>query len=477
MPKLHAKRTVLGGRAEIICYERDKSSWYIRVYDGETRSYRTTRLQSASTLIEAFEQAPDTYLKLTEETLKPRRGKQSEKRRPTTIREAASQYLKSQWELVQHAKTRSQSTYEKKERYLRNGIIPYLEANKIANCTQINEETWKRYPAFRESSIKSKLTLDSELSEIGSFVKWLVKKKLCKVEAAQPGYLPRPKITNGDLLANPAINDNDWELIKKRARASWYEERTKDPSHWRAQYFAKLMYEWLLIMYNTGARPEELLKTRWKDYEIVNIGRFSASTQHERIQELTELGVDIDSYSPAELQELGKVDWEIVNVRLSSSKLKGEIRYVSAPINRAVDRWANYIDEYIINQNKAGYELPRRTANTLVFGNIWNDFKPFSYQNFHDSWNQIVRPLEKDFQGHWLSDENYTPYSMRSSFIENQLMQGKDLFLIAKAAGHSIKTLMEHYERCDMRKRGGELADFRRGKRNLSMSRKPGQSY
>ena len=50
-----------------------------------------------------------------------------------------------------------------------------------------------------------------------------------------------------------------------------------------------------------------------------------------------------------------------------------------------------------------------------------------------------------------------------SYFIENNLAAGKDIFLIAQAAGHDVKTLMKHYERIDPRNRSREMTEFQYG--------------
>ena len=41
----------------------------------------------------------------------------------------------------------------------------------------------------------------------------------------------------------------------------------------------------MLISKNTGARPEDLLKLRWKDIEYEDVVRFSKTARRERIQE------------------------------------------------------------------------------------------------------------------------------------------------------------------------------------------------
>ena len=46
---------------------------------------------------------------------------------------------------------------------------------------------------------------------------------------------------------------------------------------------------------------------------------------------------------------------------------------------------------------------------------------------------------------------------MRSTFIENNLIAGMDIFLLAPICGHSIQMLTKHYERMDIRKRADEI--------------------
>ena len=54
---------------------------------------------------------------------------------------------------------------------------------------------------------------------------------------------------------------------------------------------------------------------------------------------------------------------------------------------------------------------------------------------------------------------------MRSTFIEDHLVKGTDVFLLARVCGHSVKTLMDTYERIDIRQRAKELTDIEYDKR------------
>ena len=99
-------------------------------------------------------------------------------------------------------------------------------------------------------------------------------------------------------------------------RKEWIDQEFKrylEKGRWSRTMF----WNWILVCKNTGARPEELMKHRWKEVEYVDIGRFSKSAQKERIQELMSKNIPIDE---GRLDELGQVSNEIAHVVLRSSQ-------------------------------------------------------------------------------------------------------------------------------------------------------------
>ena len=60
MPRIHSKTKVLSGRAEVIAYERDPSTFYYRELVPGTKSYRSKKLE-ASTVEAAQLEAVDAY--------------------------------------------------------------------------------------------------------------------------------------------------------------------------------------------------------------------------------------------------------------------------------------------------------------------------------------------------------------------------------------------------------------------------------
>ena len=106
--------------------------------------------------------------------------------------------------------------------------------------------------------------------------------------------------------------------------------------------------------------------------------------------------------------------------------------------------------------------------NDYVFMNPFNDFEPASQRRIGSTWRGIIDKLQKEgvLKGHKFSEHRYTLYSMRSTFIEDHLIKCTDIFLLARIAGHDVKTLMQSYERMDIRKRAEEITNIQYGKRS-----------
>lgn len=471
MPKLHSRTKVFNGKGEVLSYERDPSAFYYRSYCAEKQAYRVRRMGGVHSIEEAITRAADYFVASQQEPdLKPKRGKAA-RGVSRTIKQEIEDYLKSSEERVR-GRILSPRTYEKREQVMRLGLMPYLDAEGIKTCSQLTQETFNRYPAFRSDAVKTKLSLQTELTEINTFMQQhLVANNRISAEVVKKGYLPKPKIRTEDLLANPAINEEDFTKIRNHVKKVLIPERLKS-DNWRNSYFAMMFYEWLLAMKNTGARPEEMLKLRWKDVEIEDIGRFSQSTQEERLHELEALGVPVNRQSSTEMQELGMVSYEVVHTRFVSAKT-GAPRIVSSNTVKVFDRLRKNVEEWS-EKHKIPIDI---TPNTLVFGNPNKGMESFDYSTYRLNWIKVRDALKDQLKGHWLSDHPYTIYSLRTTWIENQLMDGKDVFLVAKAAGHSVKTLMTFYERLDTRRRAGELTSFQRGKRYAKATRQPGSEY
>ena len=74
-----------------------------------------------------------------------------------------------------------------------------------------------------------------------------------------------------------------------------------------------------------------------------------------------------------------------------------------------------------------------------------------------------MRNLE--LQGHWASDKPYTLYSLRSSFVDDKLMQDTPIAVLSMMTGHDPKILMKHYSRIDELRKSKDLTKLPIGRK------------
>ena len=511
MPKLLEKRKVLGGRAEIIKYEESPDTWYYREKLPEEKAYRTRKISNVVTQLEAEDAAILIYAQLRSEPVIPReerikrddlfeteqpsphlspnaanhndgiggaylltdRSKPERsdkfikrKRKGTDIDKAIDEHLTRLSERVE-ANELKESTFKEHLQTLAVHLKRYFKKEGITKTSQITADTFTNYPLYRKGC--SKLTKNKEARHIKGFVdNYLAKKKLVDVDVVSNKKLvPMVKIRQEDLDANPAINDEDWRKINSWIRNIYLKQGETHPRP-SVHYWRYLFWHFTLIMKNSGARPVELLNLRWKDIQIEDVGRISQSKKREEIEELEAEGIeivgddfDIDPNAWALNPEaLGREERLISHIFIRASKT-GKQREIPANLGNAFRRFKEFQERYI-EENQLDLSL---TPHTLIFGNPHNFYSQYSYATFTSSWHKCMTALDGLLIGHKFSERPYTIYSMRSTFIENGLLSGMDVFLLSRVCGHSVEMLQRHYERIDVKERAEEITKLDYGKK------------
>ena len=456
MPKLLDKKKVLGGRAEVISYERDPGTFFLRKFiDG---SYRTEKLEDAKTLDQAEQAAFEVFLRWEKQgssvvpvtagidvlsvTSKgsgggshhhdPVPGRKRRNLSPS-VKSAVQEFLIHEKERVDSGRL-EQSTYDRKRGALLNHLLPYLAKKGVSRCNQFQVGTFKEYEIYRKGA--RNFTVWTEVSKIADWINnWCIPRKYLPPEViGQKKFIPEIKISGDDLLANPAINPDDWKVIVDHTRDKWRKTVASHPNH-RAYYWRTMFWHFILLMKNSGARPEELLKLRWKDVEIRDYKR--ENSKGEEVERL------------------------ICFIRVQSAKTK-QWREIPCNQGNELRRWRNFIDEYMKNNPKMRRQI---TYDTKVFGYPAKDMETHKYGQYQKAWEMIRAAVEGKLRGHKFSPMPYTIYSMRSTFIEDHLYKRTDLFLLSRVTGHSPQMLLKHYEKIDVRSRAEELTAIEFGKK------------
>ena len=187
-------------------------------------------------------------------------------------------------------------------------------------------------------------------------------------------------------------------------------------------------------MKNTGMSPEEILKMKWRQIEIVDVGRINSKGE--------------------------KVSWEVAYIRTIRSKTQ-QAREIPSNQARELRRWKKFLDDFIEEKGLKS----KITRDTLVFGQPHLGWDPFAYQHIGETWREIRMEVADKLIGHRFSPHPYTVYSLRSTFAEDHLLKGTPVLEVAEMMGHSVVETQKTYARLNLRKKGREITMPELGRR------------
>lgn len=418
MAKIVDTHPVLDGRGTLYRHEGEER-WRYREYDQLRRKYRTGLVADANSLDEAKQKVIELVLKWTntQQQLKPRA---TAKNTNLSIADEVKVWIRRQEE-------QEVSNVDRKRRSL-TVMIEYLATKRITYAKQLKTNTFDDYILFRKG--KRKLTQKTELQHIKEFlVHHLRRKGLITNElASEPQLVPKVKILDEDLDANPAISQRDYDIINRYIRGEWRQQ-----ARYKTQtYFKRYFHTYTHLLWNSGCRPGEMLKVRMKDINITNKQRYSESLEKM-----------VDEYKAS------------LFIRKSKTGKQREVLLTSNAADNLI-KFLQFQKEYI---------QPNR--DSLLFGKPEHHLeRGYSYSHIEETWGTIIKKLDADgyLEGNRFSDRSYTLYSLRSSWIENQITKGLDVYLIAKLAGNSVAIIQRYYDRHDVMNRAELVQGIERGK-------------
>ena len=511
MPALHVKRKCFEDKGEVLSYAKAPTVFYYRELIKGARAYRSEKIEGAESLDQALEKAYEVHARfrqldagLTDDLTNNQKQKairmnsilvgaaanalqdgqnlvvtRSRKRNGCEIEKSIEDWIAHEMGRANAGRVKEKTVREKAST-LRNTLLPYLKSVGVSNTIQINNTTFRAFDQY--STANTALTLQKEISKVKEWVtNWLMPNNLLAENVfINFKSFPRVSISPDDLLANPAISPKDWKTINKAIRE--HVEGGKKHENFRAHYWRFLFWHFTLIMHGSGARPEELLKVKWRDIKFRDVGRRSNTQldlmlsrmkgvglegldadQLKQVAELNKRFPNLDRLNDNDLDIIGRVPDIWSDIKVTSAKTK-TTRVIPCQEYKELKRLRDF-QIYHCKQKHEWWNLPAGEPDTYVFGHPGAELRPHPYSNYSRCWEGIRKRVAHKLEGHFLSNKPYTIYSMRSSFIENNLIAGKDMFMIAKIAGHDPAMLMKHYERIDVRKRTRELSQIQYGKK------------
>jgi integrase len=394
MPAIHAKYKCTQG--EVFAYATDPTKWYLRIYIKEQRKYKYRLIKGATNAIEAMQHVGDVTIDKT--TDKP----------IVVLIRSYIQHEQQRYSINQLA----ENTIKRKLAFIKR-LEEYCSKRNIHTLTDIRRSSFDQWALH--FMIRSKLSLAQDHKQIKHWLNYLVHNEYIETD---PVILPKVIVGDEDLAANPPIPEHDWQLILRYINR-WEKDAIGRPNY-RHHWWRYIFRHFIHIAKRSGLRPHELCALRWCDVEIIDNPH---SIQEDSIATLT--------------------------VRRSKTH---SMRRVPTVMGRELRRLRQWQETELAARNK-----PSILKDGLIFRDI--NGKGYDVPAFSKCWrDHIMTPLKGELEGDKDYGRNYTVYSLRSSYINDQLKQGVDIFLLTKACGHSVKTLMRYYERFDVTQREAELA-------------------
>lgn len=472
MPTKAESRKVLDGRGEVLSYQRKPNQFFLRIYNPNKQGYDSLKIEGAEDLETACRQALDVYLELQQgrpaakgsdlvesshgDGLRRSGGSGGKSSKRVRLVDAVKIFLAEQ-DLRVEAGEIKQGTRNNLRKTLDLHFLPFCEREGLTYTKDIRVGCLDGFTVFVGGSRNS---LRSHLVNIKTFLKSIARKKqLDPYEAALISDItPKVKVRQEDLSANPPFRDEqEWRVFEKEL-VKWVKEG-EEMNNNRIFYSRRKMWALVMVLKESGGRPNEITNMTYKDIEIQDVGRISKSQKQLDIQALKEQGID-PMELPKEVQEgLGRVPRYISHLRLLHTKT-GAPREVTCNCAEVLSKWKKYQEERVayVNRKHPQWNV-EITPDTKVFDSPYGgEWKPQLYNNYTFHWLELMRRCKDKLKGPLLSEKPYTLYSLRSTRAMQLLHLGVDVAVAAKSLGHSAQMMLRVYAQLPVRNQAMKAA-------------------
>jgi integrase len=399
---------LFGGRLHV--YKRPNSRyWQCSAYlAGKNRRIST----KAETLDHAKDIAEDWYLEF--------RGKQKagQIHDGKTFREVADQFLR-EYEIITEGQ-RNPGSIDGHRRRLKNHLLPFFGDKALTEITSGLVQEFRihrrekgslprgkqRPEQHEKDAAKAKAASSKKQPPARSSMhKDIVTLRQVLKTATRHGWLQalpdlsEPYKTSGKIVHRAWFSPEEYKQLYQATR-----DRAEKPPKRRWKWSCEQMHDYVLFMANTGLRPDEAARLEFRDVTIVD-----DEDSEETILEIEVRGKRGVGYCKS---TAGAV--------IPFKRLKERLRPV-----------VNGTSEHKLRTLKTSTEQRKSEATDRLF--------PFSH---HQLFNRILSELKlkRDREG-----QLRTAYSLRHTYICLRLMEGADIYQIAKNCRTSVEMIENFY--------------------------------
>jgi len=436
-------RSILGGRATILCYEKEPLLWHYRQKKKGSKTYLHRALNEPD-LASAVRRAEELYITLVNE----------DKPENALISDAIDA-----WITIKKDRQSAGQLTEATVKGVRSGlgsVIRYylIKEKRLNRISDIKKDTFLTFNQWRVTQSWKVIERCGPLKPpTGSTIKrdliqmkdWYKNFLIPRGYATDIPLTETISVRQDQLESNPPIPlEKDWPTIYR-----YFEKWATEVEHLgngdRASYYRQMMRHFVLISYGAGTRPKELLGV----IEKIKVPHPEGGLVEQDVVKGGIRWCDVE-VEPQTHHTVDGKPFEFLEALIYIKESKtGKPRECPTNTGEFFLRWRRYCDQF---RKEKG--LPKITPHDYVFFNPFTN-RPYPYSQINKSWQQMRTNLSLVLTPS-KSGKPYTVYSLRSSYITNQINEGKDVYLIKKITGHSIEVLNRHYDRSDLIKRRAE---------------------
>ncbi len=247
------------------------------------------------------------------------------------------------------------------------------------------------------------------------------------VYAASRKFIPESQIFRGKLHSaeerREEFTREEYRALHSKARA-WVKKARKPASQW----YREMVYNFVLVMCNTGMRPPEAKNLRWRDVTITTIRKETKGKENKNEELLLGQSVSgVETASKAKKTDDGRKPEEQRKIVILTVRGKDKHRRLVAPENVA---------EF----------LERIRAIAKVTGPDDYVFTTHNGKPNRSLYGSLIKALlvdSKMLKGPMGTDRS--TYSFRHTYATLRLSEGVDVYLLAEQMGTSVQIIQDHY--------------------------------
>ncbi len=398
---------LMGGKLQV--YQRGNSRfWQARTSVGGRQLQHSTKRES---LEQASKVAEDWFL-----TLQAKHRAGVLETGGPTFKKAADQFLKEYGVITEGE--RSEKWTESHAIRLRLHLVPFFGALPIHKLTpgKVQEYRVHRMTSYNEPNPDSKSkhkpktkpparsTLHDEIVTLRMVLKTAIRHGWLE-------YLPDlspPYKSQGKIVHRPWFSPEEYKQLYEAARAY-----AKQPFHDHFKWNAEQVYDFVLFMANTGLRPDEAFNLQFRDVTI------------------------------ADITNDGETTGKILEIEVRGKRGVGHCKSMPGAV-RVYDRLLNR-PKPVKGESRREGQRRRKQGGEPPPPPVQERPKPTDHLfpgNHIKLFNNLLSRTGLKFDR---DGKPRTAYSLRHTYICMRLMEGADIYQIAKNCRTSVEMIEKHY--------------------------------